>query len=460
MKCALIGLMLLFFVTGGMAASISGDLSVTSNVLVDQGSFHSLGGYVTATTTSGASVDNKTLLFQRGGDGAVWYNKEGSWTSLGGYIQGDPTVSQTGDVVKIAVRGGDNGLWICTLQPDGTSSWAPQGGYLTSSPAMDAGYVAVRGGDSCLWIKDLSTGTWNGLGGYLNPTSPISTLLAPSSGLWSFVTGGDQNLWANRFNPITKSSTWTNIAPQELVGTDPKTLQPIFQTIHMGGGVSSPVSKKSTVNNDNWISVSYVTPDKSSLELETINSDRLANQGNLEYRSEKVPIPGGADETYNTPVSWYGPKGGNQENTMVLGSAHNPMILTKENPNDAAYWHTPGGYFTSNPTYLYNGITGRGGDNAQWVKTPLYSTTSQSASLGLSSDTEIREWYHFNPQDYFGNFFDFGSTDPAQNRWYGNYYNDKDVIAAMPPFNPQNYYQWQNRVNWGWGYISFFPLLY
>jgi spore germination protein YaaH len=141
--------------------------------------YYSLGGVVTSGADASSWGPNRSDVFVRGTDGAIYHRGTdgagwGGWESLGGVATSDPAAVAWGsNRIDLFVRGTDlalyhrvwNGIW---------HPWESLGGVLTSSPAVASWSdnrldVFVRGTDNALYHR-VWNGVWNGwegLGGSL-----------------------------------------------------------------------------------------------------------------------------------------------------------------------------------------------------------------------------------------------------------------------------------------------------
>jgi SpoIID/LytB domain protein len=178
--------------------------------------------WFTTDTTNGpgavSPAPNRTDVFARGGDGAMWSRtinggSTGPWTSLGGLITTDPDASSWGgNRIDTFARGTDGALWH-RWTPDGLN-WAPWeslGGSITSGPtAVSWGLnridVFARGGDGALWSKNFSASGWSGwysLGGGIVGDPDVSSW--GGGRLDVFARGLDNALWHIAFT----GSAWS-----------------------------------------------------------------------------------------------------------------------------------------------------------------------------------------------------------------------------------------------------------
>jgi hypothetical protein len=177
----------------------------------------SLGGILTSAAAVASSGTNRTDVFVRGTDNALyqrtWNGTSWSpWTSLGGVLTSSPSAISWGpNRIDVFVRGTDNGLWQRTWNGTSWSPWVALGGILTSGPgtaSWAAGHldVFVRGTDNGLWQR-----TWNGtswspwvaLGGIL--TSDPTAVSWGSNRIDVFVRGTDNGLWQRSWT----GSSWS-----------------------------------------------------------------------------------------------------------------------------------------------------------------------------------------------------------------------------------------------------------
>jgi chitodextrinase len=165
----------------------------------------SLGGLLTASAAATSWSSNRTDVFVRGTDNALYHRSwNGStwsaWERLGGVLTSAPgAVSWGPDRIDVFVRGTDNALWHKGWD-GGWSNWESLGGVLTSAPDVASWGpnrldVFVRGTDNALWHKgwDGRWSNWESLGGIL--TSDPSTVSWGPNRIDAFVRGTDNALW-------------------------------------------------------------------------------------------------------------------------------------------------------------------------------------------------------------------------------------------------------------------------
>ena len=181
-----------------------------------------LGGVITSSPSAIMDSQDKTEVWVKGGDNALWLNIDGSWQGKGGYLTSDPFAAEDyNGRIHVLARGGDNGAWDFICDPVTQSGeWVGLGGYITegltaaSDPANhNLMRVAARGGDEALWTCDLDinakSSSWSFQGGVL--TSRPYIIFDPSGGEHILVKGGDNALW-DRNGEWTGSSyarTWS-----------------------------------------------------------------------------------------------------------------------------------------------------------------------------------------------------------------------------------------------------------
>ena len=181
-----------------------------------------LGGNITSSPSAITDSQDKTEVWVKGGDDALWLNIDGSWQGKGGYLTSDPFAAEDyNGRIHVLARGGDNGAWDFIYDPVTQSGeWIGLGGYITegltaaSDPANhNLMRVAARGGDEALWTCDLDinakSSSWSFHGGVL--TSRPYIIFDPSGGEHILVRGGDNALW-DRNGEWTGSSyirTWS-----------------------------------------------------------------------------------------------------------------------------------------------------------------------------------------------------------------------------------------------------------
>jgi hypothetical protein len=195
------------------------------NISVGKRTWTSIGG---VSTSSPAAVSwgssNRTDVFIRGSDGALWHSYyQGGWSkweSLGGQLAAGtgPAASSSGiGRLDVFVEGTTGAMWHKAWTGAAWSGWQNLGGVLTASPAAVAGShtsdVFVRGTDAAVWYKYYQNGwsSWKSLGGQLAPkTGPAvsGNLNLPATYLGIhrlFVQGTDHQLWLK--SPV--GSGWT-----------------------------------------------------------------------------------------------------------------------------------------------------------------------------------------------------------------------------------------------------------
>ena len=173
-----------------------------------------LGGFITSNPFIITDSQDRTHIFARGGDNALWHNLDGTWLSLGGVITSDPfAIKDSQGTIHVLVRGADNALWDRTV--DG--GWTYLGGIISSNPSAALSSdnhikVAVKGADSALWMKDITTGSWTALGGFI--TSNPQAILDSSGRIHVMARGSDNSLWDNI------DGSWISLGG--IINSDPK----------------------------------------------------------------------------------------------------------------------------------------------------------------------------------------------------------------------------------------------
>lgn len=203
-----------------------GDNALWDNV---DGNWRCLGGIITSDPYAVKDNQGRIHILVRGGDFSLWdlildtTANTNQWLGLGGVITSNPTAAtfSGNNYLKVAVKGGDNSLWMrivdtVSLQP---ISWTPLGGYITSHPGIICDsqgktHILVKGGDNALW--DNVDGNWRCLGGIItsDPKSleaDVGDFSTPHKEILTFVRGSDGGLWINSLNPISNSNQWIGL---------------------------------------------------------------------------------------------------------------------------------------------------------------------------------------------------------------------------------------------------------
>ena len=175
----------------------------------------SLGGVITGAPATTSWAANRTDVFVRGGDSALWHRSwDGSvwsgWESLGGLLSSAPgAVSWGPNRMDVFGRGGDGALWHRAWTGSAWSDWQTLGGGLNSGPAV-ASWTAnrldifARGTDNALWHVawgGTAWSAWQTLGGGFT-SDPAAVSWGPDH-IDVFARGLDSALW---------QTTWTGSA--------------------------------------------------------------------------------------------------------------------------------------------------------------------------------------------------------------------------------------------------------
>ncbi len=175
-------------------------------------------------TRPSSIIDDNNIehIFVRGGDGALWDNKDGDWYSLGGFFNLNPSAVKDGNGnIHIFVQGGDLVLWDRRVTMAMGGDWTSLGGQIASSPSavIEPAYptwiaIAAKGTDNSLWIRDLDVNTmtscdWSHMGGYMKGDPFLVASNDGSNYVYTLVRGGDDGLWVNKADtgPSPVSST-------------------------------------------------------------------------------------------------------------------------------------------------------------------------------------------------------------------------------------------------------------
>lgn len=175
-----------------------------------------LGGFILNGPSAVSWGTDRTDVFVRGGDNALWANAWvvdhwAGWYSLGGGLNSGPdAASPAVNILDVFAVGGDGAMWHRRWSGASWSEWRSLGGQFTSGPgsvAIGGGQVVVtgRGADGALWRNIFNGTTWSGwatLGGFFVDDPDA---VSPSAGTAEFyVRGGDGQQWVR-----TLSSDWT-----------------------------------------------------------------------------------------------------------------------------------------------------------------------------------------------------------------------------------------------------------
>ena len=176
--------------------------------------WQSLDGAVTSrpvAATRGVGSGGHVDVFARGVDGSIYYRHRPpwqgtfeSWVSLGGYIVGAPAVVAVNNRLMVFARGGDNALYVNTFDGTNWSGYAGLGGHLTGDPVavVRGGVVDVFGrnvgGDivSRRWDGS-SWADWYSLGGWLDGN--IDAVATKTDNIFVFARAG-QTAWVNHLD--------------------------------------------------------------------------------------------------------------------------------------------------------------------------------------------------------------------------------------------------------------------
>ncbi len=166
-----------------------------------------------SSTRPSSIIDNDNIehIFVRGGDGALWDNKDGDWYPLGGVFNLNPSAVKDGyGNIHIFVQGGDLALWDRQVTSAMGGDWTCLGGIISSSPSavLEPAYpdwiaIAVRGSDNSLWIRDLhvdtmTEGGWSNMGGFIKGDPFLVASNDGSNYVYTITRGGDDALWVNK----------------------------------------------------------------------------------------------------------------------------------------------------------------------------------------------------------------------------------------------------------------------
>jgi len=166
-----------------------------------------------SSTRPSSIIDNNNIehIFVRGGDGALWDNKDGDWYSLGGFFNLNPSaVKDSNGNIHIFVQGGDCALWDRQVTNVMGGDWSNLGGQILSSPSavIEPGYptciaIAAKGTDNSLWIRDMdvntmTSGSWSKMEGYIKGDPFLVASNDGSNYVYTLVRGGDDGLWVNK----------------------------------------------------------------------------------------------------------------------------------------------------------------------------------------------------------------------------------------------------------------------
>jgi hypothetical protein len=325
-----------------------------------------------STTRPSSIIDNNNVehIFVRGGDGALWDNKDGNWYSLGGTFSLNPSAVKDGNGdIHIFVRGGDLALWDRKVTSAMGGDWTSLGGQLSSSPSavIEPAYpnwiaIAAKGTDNALWIRDINAytmtdGDWSKMGGYMKGDPFFVASNDGSNYVYTLVKGGDDGLWVNKADTGPKpvsSAAWYGF----------------------GGTLTSELSGAIEPVTNGFLKVAVRGSDNA---LWMCDIDLVASpSGNIEYAWSSL----GGIVTSNPYVTF--DTSGNIH-TFVRGS-DNQLWDNKGTWGSGVYehnWYSLDGVVTSDPNPLMNpntnkiDITVRGGDGALWVNrmnpnTPAY----------------------------------------------------------------------------------------
>jgi hypothetical protein len=325
-----------------------------------------------STTRPSSIIDNNNVehIFVRGGDGALWDNKDGNWYSLGGTFSLNPSAVKDGNGdIHIFVRGSDLALWDRKVTSAMGGDWTHLGGQLSSSPSavMEPAYsngiaIAAKGTDNALWIRNLNaytmtSGDWSKMGGYMEGDPFLVASNDGSTYVYTLVRGGDDELWVNKADtgptPVS-SAAWYGF----------------------GGTLTSELSGAIEPVANGFLKVAVRGSDNA---LWMCDIDLVASpSGNIEYAWSSL----GGTVTSNPYVTF--DTSGNIH-TFVRGS-DNQLWDSKGTWGSGVYdhnWYSLGGAITSDPKPLMNPNTNkidiavRGTDGALWVNrmnpnTPAY----------------------------------------------------------------------------------------
>ena len=185
--------------------------------------WESLGGVLTASPGAVSWGPNHLDVFVRGTDRAVWHRSwDGTswatWDSVGGIATTAPEAASWGPGrLDVVVGGTDNALWHRSWNGTAWSAWDSAGGVATSDPSVVASGsgridVFVRGSDNALWHRSGDgAGTWKAwesLDGVL-VGAPAAASCAPGH-LDVFAQGTDHGLWQKSLNG-TPWNVWTSL---------------------------------------------------------------------------------------------------------------------------------------------------------------------------------------------------------------------------------------------------------
>ena len=326
------------------------------SVTISDASWSSLGGYINSNPFIIKDDQDRTHIFVKGGDNALWDNADGNWRCLGGIITSDPyAVKDNQGRIHVLVRGSDSSLWDLILDTTAnTNQWVGLGGVITSNPtaATFSGNnylkVVVRGGDNSLWMRVFDTGSlqpisWTPLGGYI--ASQPRIIYDSQGRTHILVKGGDNALWDN------VDGNWRCLGG--VITSDPKSLEAYM------GDFSTPHKEILTFvrGGDGGLWVNSLNP--------ISNSNQWIGLGGFISPTEQDPEPI-IDHRQDVRIYVKGGDGSMWENR------YDRYLYTS-----TCTWHPLGGVITSNPSavtyvddnwYLWTDVAVRGSDNALWVR--------------------------------------------------------------------------------------------
>lgn len=182
-----------------------------------------IGGLVVGTPLVVAPTEDRTYVFARGTDNAVWYKSRSAdgtwspsqlgWESLGGYITARPAVAVTpGGRMDVFVRGWEGDLHHKAFYGDqwASSTWQPLGGLTNYAPAavgvsrnrVDLYVVATDHSLARMasddWGQFTPSTPWEGLGGYVTATPAVASSATGQVDI--VVKGGDRGLYQKSWN--------------------------------------------------------------------------------------------------------------------------------------------------------------------------------------------------------------------------------------------------------------------
>ena len=186
--------------------------------------WYSLGGVLTSSPAVASWGANRTDVFVRGSDNALWHRSWNgtswsAWESLGGVLSDDPAaVSGAANRIDVVVRGTTNVLWRRSFNGTSWSAWENIGGVATSAPAVASWGasrldVVVRGTDNALWHRawnGTGWGAWDSAGGVANSKPAAVSWAAGRVDL--FVRGSDNALWHRSGDGSGAWSPWDSLA--------------------------------------------------------------------------------------------------------------------------------------------------------------------------------------------------------------------------------------------------------